>query len=247
MTRRWFYGLGLPIAAIFGCSGGDDGVPRGCEPAAEDVSQTPRADQNLELFALAHSDGIVADQDVYDRIVRDVTSMRELEPLVANIDYFARYGANTLRLQVSADTLNRMEHGDYSAWDCLNSTYRVTDIDFELFTIINRNDAILTFAGVYDYERLGALYAILPEILSSQPAILLGDGPTICLTTSPDTWHYVFDRAGGDCPAGCTEHDYYHFASSSDGTVEQLESWHFDYEATAPSWVAQYASREACR
>src|SRR4051812_12135410 len=40
------------------------------------------------------------------------------------------------------------------------------------------------------------------------------DGPTICVTPSTDVWHYVFDRAGGDCPAGCTTHEYHHFSTT---------------------------------
>jgi len=124
MTRQCLLALGLVVAATAGCGDAVQSAPADCEPGPEELGQTPRADENLELLALAHSDGVVADQAIYDRIVRDVSAMRALEPAIANIGYFARYEPRKLLLEVSEATFSRMQQGDYSAWDCLNSAYR---------------------------------------------------------------------------------------------------------------------------
>jgi hypothetical protein len=229
-----------------GAAGADDS----CAAPAAELGVTPRADENLELLALAHSDGIVADQASYERVVHDVTAIRELEPLVAKIAYFARNPENVLELYVAADTQRDMQSGAYSAWDCLNASYRVTNAEYGE----PRHDeaiVVLTFEGRYDFETLGAVYAKLPGVLRAEPSYVGGDGPTICLTPESNTWHYVFDEAGGDCPAGCTDHFYYHFTTSSDGRIEALEtSQQVDSDSepyNPPSWVTQYASPEACR
>jgi hypothetical protein len=70
----------------------------------------------------------------------------------------------------------------------------------------------------------------------------------ICVTPGPDTWHFVTDATGGDCPAGCTEHSYTHFTTDAAGAaVVQLEEWSSKTGGVAPGWVAQYASHVACR
>ncbi len=263
--RLWVLGLTVIVAASSGCEsvnetespgqagssgkggssaqGGSSGQggEAECDPVAEDISQTPREDQNLELLALAHSAGIVADQEVYERIVGDVSEMRALEPAIADIGYRSTYVPNTLGLMVSGDTLNSMEHGDYTAWDCLNSAFRVTDIDYSWSSLTTDQFVYLHFEGVYEPLQLGELYGALPEILGAEPDYWIGDGSTICLTTDADTWHYVFDRGGGDCPSGCTEHEYYYFVSEADGAVEMLGVWQDSSAATPPAWVADYA------
>jgi len=126
--------------------------------------------------------------------------------------------------------------------------YRLIGTDYEYFSLIDRYQATLHFDGIYDPDSLAALYARLPEILEAAPSAVHGDGPTICLTKESNVWHYVFDQAGGDCPAGCTEHDYYYFSSDSDseGAVEGLGTWHYEPGVTAPGWVQDYVSADAC-
>jgi hypothetical protein len=207
-------------------------------PSAAEIRATPRADTNLELFALRYSVGIVADQAIYDRVRRDVTAIHNADAAVAKIDYFPTSDGRSLFLSFETETAAQIASGDYHAWDCLNQTYQKTDL--LLMSDKFGSYGTLTLKGIYDIARVAKQYSALPGILSVSPNVGGGDGPTICLTRAGDVWHYVFDQAGGDCVAGCTEHDYHHFSTSLTGQVTGLGS-------LAPADVEEYASYQACR
>ena len=116
----------------------------------------------------------------------------------------------------------------------------------------NAKDMITTASthshdGIYAVDILAPEYGRLPGVTNTDGDNVDGDGPTICVTSGPDTWHYVFDAASGDCPAGCIDHAYSHFTTSTVGTVVQLETWSSASGGSAPAWVSQYASRTVCR
>ncbi|HET7540849.1 MAG TPA: hypothetical protein VFK05_13290 [Polyangiaceae bacterium] len=206
-------------------------------PSAQELSATPRSNTNLELLALKFSSGIVAEQAIYDRLVRDVAAIVARDPSVSDIRYFAPHDGKGLLLVTDEQTLGQMRAGTYSDWNCLNQTYGVENTEFNAGSV---SFAVLTLEGIYDIPRLAKQYAALPKIRSAEANIGGGDGPTICVTRESDVWHYVFDRASGDCPAGCTEHEYFHFTVTTSGSVEALG-------ALSTAEAATYASREACR
>jgi hypothetical protein len=215
----------------------------------EEIAATPREDTNLEQLALRHSDGIVADQDVYDRIVRDVTRIRAEDADVSEIGYWPPNDGKTLLLGVDGATWDAMQSDGYSDWNCLIDSYPVENTTYEKYTSLDMYTVQIELRGIYNLEPIAAQFAELPGVSSAEPNFGIGDGPTICLTPSDAVWHYVFDQAGGDCPAGCTTHLYTYFTvSSDDGTIERVGSWGTEGSSSpAPDWVAQYASREVCR
>jgi hypothetical protein len=186
-------------------------------PSAQELAQTPRKFEDLELLALKFSSGIVADQAVYDRIVRNVTSARSLRTELASIGFTATNDGRTLLLTVDEPTAKAIQAGTYAAWSCLNDAYGASEPHVDL--IFNKNYVGVTLRGIYDLKRVGAQYAALPGIQAAEPGIGGLDGPTICLTRDAETWHYVFDDASGDCPSGCIDHVYTHFTSLPTGVV----------------------------
>jgi len=244
------------FAVLTGCGGkshGSDGGPAGTSgaagaagtpevhcpagvPSAAELAATPRADTNLEQLALKLSSGIVADQAVYDRVVRDVGAIRASNPRLANIGYFPLMDARTLLLTVDAPTYEAMKADRYDAWSCLNRAYGAEDFSFVDFGSFVVTDAL---RGTYDMLRVAAQYRGLPGVQSASPNLLGGGGATICLTQEGATWHYVFDQASGDCPAGCIDHEYTHFSTSAAGDVTNLGT-------PSPSERAQYASDASC-
>src|SRR3954453_17014219 len=97
-------------------AGASGDAPEGCSVSLDDrvdVSVTPRADPFLELMALKFSSSFVADQAIYDRFVRDVKAIREIEPALLNVGYFAPDDGRTLMLRVEPSTLARMRTGEY--------------------------------------------------------------------------------------------------------------------------------------
>ncbi|MEO8900445.1 MAG: hypothetical protein ABI627_02875 [Polyangiaceae bacterium] len=210
--------------------------------SAEEIAATPRADINLELLALQLSPGhFIADPSIYDRVVRDVTAIRVADPAIADIGFFASTDGRGIYLDIDDDTFAEMQQGTYHAWDCLNETYGKTGLNLGTPNPQFPNSGTITLKGIYDIPQLVPLYAELKGIKSAgQNYDGIGDGPTICVTPSPTVWHYVFDRAGGDCPAGCTTHEYHHFSTSLAGDIESLGD-------LQPSEVDTYASLKACR
>jgi len=222
-----------------------------CPPGlatATEIASTPRADFNLELLALKLSPGkVVADQAIYDRVVRDVGAIRALQPAIATVGFFPPNDGRTILLAMTREISEQMQRGDYHDWDCLNTTYGAsTPFDF-----VSAFDSVFGVAiklkGTYSIALLDLEYGRLPGVKSAEPGVAGGDGPTICVTPGPTTWHYAFDAASGDCPGGCTEHHDWHFATEGDGTVTPLGSWNSQDGMPAPAWVAQYASRSVCR
>jgi hypothetical protein len=213
----------------------------------EELAATPREDVNLEQLALRHSDGIVADQDVYDRIVRDITAIRDQAADIADIDYWPPNDGKSLLLVVDGATWDAMQADSYADWDCLLDSYPVTDIQYEKYSSLDMFTVQIELRGIYGLDPILAQFAELSGVSSAEASMGIGDGPTICLTPSDSVWHYVFDRAGGDCPAGCTTHEYTYFTVTSDGaTIERVGAWSAG-STSAPDWVSEYASREACR
>ena len=90
-------------------------------------------------------------------------------------------------------------------------------------------------AKVLDSIALAEQYARLPGVLAASPAGYDTDGPDVCLHAEGDAHVYIFDHAGGDCPAGCTEHVYSGFRVLPGEAPERLGD--FDpYLDSDPTW-----------
>jgi hypothetical protein len=222
-----------------------------CPPglaSASELAATPRADVNLELLALKVSPGrVVAEEATYQRVVRDVAAIRAKEPEIAKIGFFGLRDGRSFSFSVSLETAAQMKGGTYHAWDCLNATYGAV-LPFEFIRIGNA-DHEFVFAkleGIYGMDVLALEYGRLPGLLNVESTAFGGDGPTICLTGGPSTWHYVLDAASGDCPAGCIDHVFRHFTTEAAGAVTALETWGTKDGTPRPAWVTQYASPAAC-
>lgn len=210
-------------------------------PSPELIASTPRGDTNLELLALRLSTGVVAEQDVYERVVRDVAAIRAEDPSLAEIGYYPRqHDGRSLFLALDFDAFASIQNDRYHDWDCLNDAYVVEKqelSDAQQFAPFVE----LTLKGIYDLKAVALDYAELPGITGATPNVSGGDGPTLCVTReADDVWQWVVDRASGDCLGGCTSHEYFHFTTQADGELVS----HGELE---PSLVASYASSAACR
>jgi hypothetical protein len=216
--------------------------------SATELASTPRADVNLELIALKLSPGkIVAEEATYQRVIRDVVAIRAKQPQTAKIGFFPYRDGRTIGFILPLDTAAQMEAGTYHAWDCVNDTYGAVK-PFEFIRIGNSAEVFLyiKLKGIYSTELLAAEYARLPGITRTDSIALGGDGPTICATGGPSTWHYVFDDASGDCPAGCIDHSFTHFTTEPDGAVTVMEMWSTQSGTPRPAWVTQLVTTASC-
>jgi hypothetical protein len=203
----------------------------------EELSATPRADENLELLALSlEPERMTASQSTYDRVVSDVAAIRALTPALADIGYRSGYDGMSLYIQVSNIGAQSIAAGDYTAWDCLNDAYRAGAP--RLTDLSGTHAAHIELGGVFNLPLVAELYAALPEVILTEPSYGAGDGSTLCAARAGEQYQYAVDRAGGDCPSGCTEHEVHGFASDAAGQVSALGVWGSPSDPV-PAWVSE--------
>jgi hypothetical protein len=203
----------------------------------EELEQTPRADPNLEQLALELEPGnLTASQATYERVVADIAAIRALVPDRADIGYLAPHDGKTLYLGLTELVAQSILAGEYSAWDCLNERYGASE--GEPNETFGNWSLLLALRGIYDVSRLAERYAELPGVTTAEANLRIGDGSTLCAARDGARYQYVVDRAGGDCPAGCTEHDARAFASEAAGQITALGAWDSTGGDPAPAWFA---------
>jgi hypothetical protein len=84
-------------------------------------------------------------------------------------------------------------------------------------------------------------YAPLRGVISAFPDGYIGDNASICLTLDGDFYRYVFDRAGGDCPAGCTTHDDFGFTTDATGGVVFELEWDWNSGTRTPDFIRRFS------
>ena len=98
-----------------------------------------------------------------------------------------------------------------------------------------------------------AVYAIRPDLVDITRIYSPGafpDGSFIYAFASPGGFRLVFVRGGGDCPAGCTEHEYWYFQTGASCVPTQTGQFHPNYSTNdsgcpmygAPMWAVPPAS-----
>jgi hypothetical protein len=220
------------LALVAACAG---------QPLADgaDLKATPRADQNLELLALSVSGTVVARQDVYDRVVRDVSAIRAATAEVQGIGYFPRNDGKSLILGVDSATAASIEAGAYHAWDALNARWRVV----EKQKVTDSGVLLLRFRGIYDMSTVAQQYASLSGVRSAEPDGIIGDDSTICLTIEGSAYRFVFDRAGGDCPSGCIDHHESGFTTDAAGSITPESTWDSTNASPQPDFIRRFGRR----
>jgi hypothetical protein len=216
-----------PIQSILPCS----------DPATHAARDTHVffPDENLERLALRLSSGLYADQQVYDRLVRDVTMIRNGNPKLGSIAYVPRQEVRVLNVYFTPSDYWRVRLSLYGNWNCLNTFLRAAIVTHPEFDY-----AELTFTGLYNPDIVSKAYRDLPGVKQTEFAGTLGDSSSIYVTREAAVWHYVFDIAGGDCPSGCTEHEMHYFEVIADGRVTKIATWNANSHAPPPDWATAY-------
>jgi hypothetical protein len=208
-------------------------------PSEAALQQTPRDDQSVELLALTLSPAIVADSGTYERLKKDLAAIRRRQPQVQGISYRPAYDGKTILLTVSPETRDRFIVAAPPELRCLNEHFRMSS-----WEPIAQNMLALKFPGIYNGQRLSALYQTVPGVNGAFPDGPVGDGPSISVTAEGDDWHYVFDKAEGDCIAGCTSHHlYYVMTSATTARPLQVLEWISTSQKPVPRWAQRYWRR----
>ena len=227
----------IPLAIACSARSVDSTAPtRVCPGAlgtAEEIAATPRADADAEWLALSLGDRLTADPATYARVSSDLTAIRALAPDVAGLH--VRREDATVTLTVEDGTSLRRDR--YHNWDCLNDHYGLVSIAADEPSLSGVAFAFVRLKGRYATDLIACGYARLPHVAYAEASGLIGDGSTINVFAEGEVFHYVFDHAGGDCPAGCTTHVASHFTTNAKGVVARVDTYDNAGGAAEPDWL----------
>jgi hypothetical protein len=207
------------------------------------IAKTPRQNEAAEVLALEASGEFVAPDALYERVVLELDAILKVDPSVA--------GLKPLSLQTRANYIvmfddigwSAYKSGTYHAWDCANLAYGTTGTE-----LVSDSLKIITLKfgdKRFNQSLFVKEYSAMPnirEVTSNQS----GDGPDVCLEVQGDLDFYIYDRASGDCLAGCTEHQYTAFSVAPGAVVTKLGTFEPGVGSSLPE-PAWYSQLLACR
>ncbi len=201
-------------------------------PDIEDLADSPREDSELEYLAIDCSEGWVADQDVYDQLVADIATIRGADPRMAQIEVWkGRPDGQTFLIETNdADVHAAFIDGTDPEFQCVVDALdgKVTGRDFatddESFWSMVETPYPLD-------RRAGSVFEQVEGVHQADPNFFAEDGDRIYYDVRSDPRRYVFDDAGGDCPAGCTTHHYFLWEVSDGASPTLVADWNVGEEA----------------
>jgi hypothetical protein len=227
-------------------SGGGSGGAGACsgyspQASAAELAKTPRINADSELLAIETADTFVAEDALYDRILAELSQIFIVDPSASGIHVFSPENTGSMIVSFDPDGWAQYQAGSYHGWDCANQAYGASD-QGGLGSI---QAVTLDFGGKrLNAKLLANEYASFDHVLATEPNMMGGDASDICLEIQGQTHYFIFDTAGGDCPAGCTEHYYSAFSADPGPVVTALGNYDPSQDPTAPGW---YDSLLDCR
>ena len=141
-----------------------------------DPSMTPRENREAEEAAICLSGSLVAPQDLYERIVRDLALIRSAygdsidHPWEIHFVPYLRSDAMNVALWPAV--MARYQRGEYDDLDSLNAHFKVS----EIIHFPYKGKMFLTFEGRYNVQRLGQIYSAEPSVEYTDPSLDGGCG-----------------------------------------------------------------------
>ena len=197
----------------------------------EQTAITPQGDDEAEQLALEASGEIVAPPALFDRIVGDLIEIRAAHPEVALIEARADEAYDRISIRFTEAGAAQIADKTYHAWDCPNALY-----DVESIMGPKSNFVTLGFDGLYMLPLIYGDYLALDEVVKIFPVPEL-DGDDVCAELVGEEILYIFDHGYGDCPEGCTAHDYWGFTVDADANVTPLGTFSTMDGVMAPAWL----------
>lgn len=189
------------------------------------VWNTPRENKEAEEAALWLSDCLIAHENLYDAILRDLASIRakygESIPQV-KITFMPPWRSDQLIVGITDDAKQQIRAGKYHDLDYLNSMFQLVSIDTSLFRYTSV--IVPTFEGRYNPKRLAEIYKTVPSVTYAEPNGFGGDWSNVYPWLLPEGLSYLFREGEGDCPSGCIHNCYWYFRVPPSG-IEYIGTW----------------------
>jgi hypothetical protein len=151
------------------------GCARGSWPVIEDVSVTPRPDQQAEEIALWLSGSLVAPEGLYLVVQEGLASMRQaygdLVPDVVDLPFKPPWFVSTVEVWLTAEAVEEYERGEYHDLDSLNVALRLSEM-----RQYGRNWFWLVFEGRLNPERLAEIYGDVESVANAEAPRIVHHG-----------------------------------------------------------------------
>lgn len=199
---------------------------------------SPREDEYLEYAALVATDGFVAEEADYQRLVHDVGAIRRLVPELDAVPYRAPH-TRIINMYVDDEAGRRMQSGEDAAWSCLTDHYPLLEARYDIVDGSDSSHVRLAFEPILAFELVEQELATLPGVTEVYAKGQFATSTAgFCYVPDGDRWHYLFNRAHGDCPSGCLYDDYYYFVTDGDGAVERRGHYVPEEGGNEPCWLS---------
>jgi hypothetical protein len=179
---------------------------------------SPKPNAEAEIMTLEATGALMAQLDVYNRVVRELANIRSAYPEVSNIVASPSWNPQELIVVFDSTGISEIQSGIYDDWNSLNAFYGVTQVDTRPYFVL------LNFKGRLNIPQLAIEYSKLAHAIYAVPNGRVGDGDDVCLQIIGDTHYFIFDLGGGDCSSGCNIHTYWEFSADSSGNIQFLGS-----------------------
>jgi len=218
VRQRWIAVMACAMWTLLSCT-------KPCGPAREtQYVKTPMPNEEAELMALYLSDEILAPSALYERIERELRTIRE--DTVAeyagklNMEYYPRFGqASYLYFTVDDTTYRQIISGNYHAWDSLHNVHHMIDFIAYKSRYESHYCTEIYFEGRRHPEVLAKAYSRLPGFLEHRETYFYVGFSNIYPRLSMDTLSYLFHGCTTYFPFGCDIDEFWYFVCTPDGTA----------------------------
>lgn len=206
-------------------------------PASPDISlppdpldQTPREDYWAEVVALMLSGELVAPQELYEEVRDGLTALREqFADSIPEVRFTPRpyWVAGEIAGAFTESAAAQVRNRTYTDMDSLNAALRLSGMDTVNVDWLDPRllDFHLYFKGSLHPHRLIELYERLPSVLWVDVGYLFwGDRSQYYPCFIDDGISYLFRKAWGDCPSGCTSNEFWYFREV-ESAIEYVGHW----------------------
>lgn len=200
------------LVVLTGCFG-EPVVSRPPPAGVFDYGDSPRDDAEAELLALELGGGLLATDDDYERIRRDLSLIRVAQPQVTQVRATLVFEPSELLVEVD---------NPFDAFDELNRFYQA---EVRMDAILNDLGFVLVvFPGRLNIPLIAREYAALPGVRSAEANGFAGESTQVMVQPeNSDAWRYVFIQGLGDCPSGCLCDIRWSFTVNAVGGVRQID------------------------
>lgn len=179
----WYagYGEGNPpawwneAAVGWSCYQENLGCARGSWPVSDDVSVTPRPDQQAEEIALWLSGSLVAPEYLYLEVLDGLEAVRQaygdLVPDVVDLPFKPPWFVSTVEVWLTPEAVEEYERGEYHDLDSLNASYRMSEL-----RRYSQDWFWLVFEGRLNPERLAEIYREVESVANAEAPRILHHG-----------------------------------------------------------------------